>query len=316
MAGVNRAAFACVPLLLCSLAAPAFAQVDFSGEWVPLFHEDEPERLPGPELGDYMGIPINDAARLRGDSYDADRISVVSEYECRPHGADYSMRGLSNMRIDNILDPVTQRLIAIHTRMNFQEMSRTIWLDGRPHPSEYAPHTWQGFSTASWQDNMLNVYTTHLKESYLRRNGLPRSDKGTFREHWMRHGNYLTVTTVITDPVFLTQPMVRSQSWVLDPGQRMGRDICESVPEIPKKAGTVPNHLPGTNPFLHEVADEYGLPYEAVRGGAETLYPEYQLKMGKPDKPAPEKCVRYCGCGNQGDSCLGFPVPPSRSPGQ
>jgi hypothetical protein len=55
------------------------------------------------------------------DSYDPDRISVVSEYQCRPHGADYSMRGLANMRVDNILDPDTQRLIGIRTRMNFRK---------------------------------------------------------------------------------------------------------------------------------------------------------------------------------------------------
>jgi hypothetical protein len=35
------------------------------------------ERGPGAELGDYTELPINDAARLQADSYDADRISVV-----------------------------------------------------------------------------------------------------------------------------------------------------------------------------------------------------------------------------------------------
>ena len=84
--------FLALPVLL---SFPVFGQADFAGEWVPLFHEDLPERLPGPELGDYMGIPINAAARLRGDSYDPDRISVAQEYQCRPHGGDYSMRGLS-----------------------------------------------------------------------------------------------------------------------------------------------------------------------------------------------------------------------------
>src|SRR5215472_1782841 len=88
-----------------ALSGLAFGQVDFAGNWAPLYHEDYPERIPGPELGDYMGIPINDAARLRADSYDADRISVTTEYECRPHGADYSMRGLANMRVDTIIDP-------------------------------------------------------------------------------------------------------------------------------------------------------------------------------------------------------------------
>ena len=134
--------------LVVAAATRLPAQVDFAGEWAPLYHEDFPERIPGPELGDYMGIPINDAARLRADSYDADRISVVSEYECRPHGADYSLRGLSNMRVDNILDPDSQRVIAIHTRMNFQEMQRTIWLDGRPHPPALAAHTKSRFFIA------------------------------------------------------------------------------------------------------------------------------------------------------------------------
>jgi hypothetical protein len=62
----------------------------------------------------------------------------VPEYQCRPHGGDYSMRGLANMRVDPILDPVSQRLVAWHTRMNFQEMERTIWMDGRPPPPDLA----------------------------------------------------------------------------------------------------------------------------------------------------------------------------------
>ena len=305
-----RAGVRAIVLLALSVAR-ASAQVDFSGNWAPLYHEDLPDRIPGPELGDYTGLPINDAARLRADSYDADRLSVVSQYECRPHGADYSMRGLANMQIDRILDPATQRPVAFHTRMNFQEMERTIWLDGRPHPSPYAAHTWQGFSTGTWQDNMLNVYTTHLKESYLKRNGLPRSDKATFTEHWVRHGNYLTVATVISDPAFLTEPLVRTQTWVFDPTQLIARDICETAAEVPgKPADYVPHHLPGTNPFLHEVADWYGLPLEGTRGGAETLYPEYRQKMTMP-ATRPAQCERYCSCGAGGQICLD-PVPPRR----
>jgi len=286
-----------------SIPALASAQTDFEGAWASIYHEDLPERIPGPELGDYMGFPINDAGRLRADSYDADRISIVPEYQCRPHGGDYQMRGLSNMRIDAILDPVTQQLVAWHTRMGFQEMERTIWMDGRSHPDDMAPHTWAGFSTGTWQNNMLNVQTTHLKENYMRRNGVPRSDKATFTEHWMRHGTYLTIVTSINDPAFLTEPLVRSQTWVLDPTQQMGRDICETVPEVPKAADVVPSHLPGTNPFLHEVADWYGLPADATRGGAATMYPEYRKTMGKPTNPPPAKCERYCDCGLDARGC-------------
>jgi hypothetical protein len=275
-------------------AAPVFSQVDFSGEWAPLYHEDAPERLPGPELADYTELPINAAARMRADSWDADRISVVEEYQCRPHGSDYSMRGLGNLRISREIDPTTQRTVAFHTHMLAWDSERMIYLDDRPHPPEYGPHTWQGFSTAVWEGNMLTVTTTHLKENYIRRNGVPRSDQAIVTEHWMRHGDYLTVTTVIDDPVFLTEPLVRSDNWYLDPGQHIGIFGCEYAAELPRPVGTVPHHLPGTNQYLHEFANYYGLPFDATRGGAETLYPEYRQKLTG-YKP-PEKCTRFCTC--------------------
>jgi hypothetical protein len=87
------------------------------------------------------------------------------------------MRGFANLRIDPIVDPQTQRIVAMHTRMAFRAWNGRSGSTGVLHPSELAPHTWQGFSTGTWQDNMLTIYTTHLKESYLKRNGLPRSDK-------------------------------------------------------------------------------------------------------------------------------------------
>ena len=117
-------------ILLCT-AAPALAQIDFSGEWAPLYHEDGPERGPGPELGDYTELPINDAARLRADSWDADRISVVTEYQCRPHGADYALRGLGNQRIWREIDTDTQRLHRVpHALAGLGQ--RADDLDGRP----------------------------------------------------------------------------------------------------------------------------------------------------------------------------------------
>ena len=77
-----------VGLATVMLTLPAFAQVDPSGEWAPRFHEDQPERIPGPEIGDYLGLPINDAARLRADSWDAslltlpDSVPGFSEFQC------------------------------------------------------------------------------------------------------------------------------------------------------------------------------------------------------------------------------------------
>ena len=41
--------------------------------------------------------------------------------------------------------------------MSTYAQERIIWLDGRPHPPEAAPHTWMGFSTGEWQGNVLKV---------------------------------------------------------------------------------------------------------------------------------------------------------------
>jgi hypothetical protein len=279
-------------LLAAVISLPAFAQVDFTGEWAPLYHEDGPERLPGPELGDYTELPINAAARMAGDTYDADRISVVPEYQCRPHGGDYSMRGLGNLRIWREIDQASEKLVAFHTHLLAWDSERTVWMDGRPHPPDYAPHTWQGFSTGVWEGNMLTITTTHLKTNYMRRNGIPRSDKAVFTEHWTRHGDYLTVVTVIEDPVYLTEPLVRSESWVWNPYQIFqpiaSYGSCVPHPELPRPRGWVPHHLPGTNTVIQEFPEEYGVPFEAARGGAETMYPEYQDKLRQMHIPRPK----------------------------
>jgi hypothetical protein len=51
------------------------------------------------------------------------------------------------------------------------------------------------------------------------------------------------------------------------------------VEEIERPKGTIPHHLPGQNPFLTEYATAHGIPAEAARGGAETMYPEYRKKL-------------------------------------
>ena len=278
----------------------ASADADLTGMWAALYHEDAVERIPGPEMGDFLTLPLNEAGRLRAESYDPERLSAVQEYQCRPHAADYSMRGLSlPMRVWEEVVPVTQKVIAIRTRKAWQDMERTIWLDGRPHPPENSMHTWQGFSTGVWEGTMLTVTTTHIKPGYLRRNGVPRSDQVLLTEHWTRHGRYLTVTTVIDDPAFLTEPLVRSSNWALEPERKIHPNSCSLSVESVFPVGTVPHHMPGKNPYLREFAGWYGLPYEATRGGAETMYPEYRQEMG-PSTP-PEYCERFCTCTGVGN---------------
>jgi hypothetical protein len=57
--------------------------------------------------------------------------------------------------------------------------------------------------------------------------------------------------------------------------------------EIDHPKGWVAYHLPGKNPWLNEYSQRTGVPYEAVRGGAETMYPEYQKKLATMPVPPP-----------------------------
>ena len=268
-------------LITTLLGAPVFAQVMLSGAWNPLRgFEDDMERGPGPDLGDYLGIPINDAARLRAESWDASRLTL-QEHQCRVHVVPYIYRGPLNLRIWEEKDPDTQQLIAIKNYISTYEQTRTIWMDGRPRPSKFAPHTFMGFSTGEWEGNMLTVTTTHIKQGWIRRNGLPESDQATLVEHFIRHDNYMTHVSIVTDPVYLTEPLIRTSDFVMatrDPESWLWP--CEYVDEIRSRPkGEVPHYLPGENPFLSEFATQHGIPLEAALGGADTMYPEYQLKL-------------------------------------
>jgi hypothetical protein len=259
------------------LSIRASAQVDFSGEWAPRFYEDQLERVPGPELGDYLGIPINDAARMRGNTWSAS-LMTLPEWQCRPHSADYIWRGPSNLTIRKEIDPVTRQITAFHAEW-LRSVDNPVYLDGRPHPPEYAAHTWGGFATGKWDGDVLTVTVTHLKEGYLRRNGLARSDLATVTEHWIRHGDWLTVVTYVQDPVYLAEPFVRSTDYELDLHQQVPPYPCDVVSEVDRKPGVIPHILPGKNDMLSEFTDRWGVPPEAARGGPETMYPEYRKKI-------------------------------------
>ena len=280
-----RLILAAAILAITFTVLPAFAQLDPSGEWAPRFHEDQPERIPGPDIGDYLGLPINDAARLRADTWDASLLTLP-EHQCKPHPSDYAWRGPANVRIWKEVDRESQQLIAYHTHISWEAPERTIWMDGRPHPPEYAAHTWQGFSTGKFEGDMLTITTTHLKAGWIRRNGMPRSDRATVTEHLLRHGDYLTVVVVINDPVYLTEPFVRTTDFEFDARQEIAPYPCEAVVEVVRPKGAVPSHLPGKNAFLAEFSERNGIPEEPARGGAETMYPEYRQKLKTMKIPA------------------------------
>ena len=128
---------------------------------------------------------------------------------------------------------------------------------------------------------MLTVATTHMKEYLLKRDGVPHSDLATMVEHWIRHGDYLTIVQIVTDPVYLTEPYIQSTDFALDlhlegdPPQ-----LCEIEEETDRPKNSVPHREPSMTDS-EDYAKKYNLRVEAVRGGAETMYPEYRKKLNR-----------------------------------
>jgi glyoxylase-like metal-dependent hydrolase (beta-lactamase superfamily II) len=298
-------------LLLAFLvyAGPAFAQIDLAGEWgARATHEDQVHRIPGAELGDFAGFPLNEAGKLKAVTWDASILSQP-EQQARPHPAQYSMRGPGpNFRMNKVTDPLTNQLVAYTITGLFGNADRTIWMDGRPHPSPNAEHTWDGFSTGEWVDgNALKVTTTHMKAAFINRNGAPSSAKGTMTEFFFRHDLHLVLVTIIDDPVYLEEPFVRTSNFVWSPTNNPAPLIpFEIVDEVAgMAAGWVPSYPMGTR--HEEFAKHFNLPFEATRGGAETMYPEYARRMRTDPRVTPR--AENAGTPNTRPAP---PVPPTR----
>jgi hypothetical protein len=269
---------ATIPALVLAAAVyavPAFAQIDLVGEWAGRYHEDFDDRVPGDVQGDFTGVPLNDAARRYAEAFDVTRVSVL-EHQCQPYNMPHIYRGPLQFQISVEKHPDTQENIAYHQYIGTYMQRRSIWMDGRERPPEHAPHTFMGFSTGRWEGDILTVETTHIKKEFYRRSGIPSSDETTVHEYYMRHGDLLSHMIVVTDPVYLTEPYVNSQEFVrMTRGNRNWLYNCEYLMEVPMDKNAVPHYLPGQSPVIEDFADKFGLPFEAVIGGAETLYPEY-----------------------------------------
>src|SRR5262245_59354311 len=262
-------------------AQPPRPQVapDISGEWTLETWEEDTSGQP--PLGDYLGIPFNDAGRLRADT-SAESIWGTPEYQCRRHSAPHQWRGLGGARILKEQDPLTRTVSVYHVQF-MRSLDRPIFMDGRPHPPAWAPHTWTGFSTGEWVGNTLKVTTTHLKDGYLKRGGPQTSDMYTMTEYLTRHGEILTIVTVVDDPIYMDEPYVESTTYTYDPTASVAMETCNSS-SFAENGGTnrhwVPHFLPGQNSALGEwLKTSDWIPAEPTRGGVKTIYPEYRATL-------------------------------------
>jgi hypothetical protein len=281
---------AVVFLLVVLAAGKASAQFDFVGSWAPLATEDvQNDSLPV----DYLGLALTDEARARALSYNESQKSMI-ERQCFGWGEAYMVLGPFGLRVTSQTDPATSRVVSF-TIWPWEDWNgMVIWMDDRQRPSEHALHTQAGFTLGRWEGGALAARTTHLKAGFIRKTGVPLSDQATIDWHFFRHGDFLTVLMVATDPVYLAEPEIVSKNFRLSRTPVDYRSECVTAYEGREPGSSVPHYAPDQNPFANEFMNLYHLPREAVLGYGETLYPEYR-KTIKDSYTPPPPCTESCG---------------------
>ena len=195
--------------------AKSSAPIDLTGYWVSIVTEDWRYRMVTPAPGDYQGVPMTPEARKIADTWDPQK-EAASGDPCKSYGAPALLRVPERLHI-TWMDDETLRL-----ETDAGKQARLFHFGDWKAPAGSA--TLQGDSTAAWErggggrgaapaGGTLKVTTTNLKGGFLRKNGVPYSDKTTLTEYFdliqEPDGTpMLLVTIVTTDPAYLRQPFV------------------------------------------------------------------------------------------------------------
>jgi len=199
----------------------AAAPFDLTGYWVSIITEDWRYRMVTPTLGDYQGVPMTPEAVKIANAWDPAKEEASGDV-CKSYGAPALLRVPGRIHI-TWLDDQTMKLemdAGKQTRLfHFGDWKATA-----------GPPSLQGDSTAEWQrgggrgatDGSMKVTTSNLKAGFLRKNGVPYSDKTSLLEYFdlikEPDGTPMIVVTVsATDPTYLRQPFVITSQFKKEP---------------------------------------------------------------------------------------------------
>ncbi len=196
--------------------------IDLTGYWVAVVTEDWRFRMIAAPKGDFSGVPLNPAGQKMAKEWDPAKDDAAGA-QCKAYGAAGLMRIPTRLHItwqdDNTL------------KVEADAGTQTRLFHFGPPQAPSGPPTLQGYSSARWlgpaggigyfgaafdptKGGSLEVNTSHLASGYLRRNGVPYSDKTTVQEFFdvikEPEAEWLIVKTIVNDPVYLFRTMITS----------------------------------------------------------------------------------------------------------
>jgi hypothetical protein len=227
------------------------AQVDLTGYWVALVTEDWLWRMITAPRGDATSVPLNQRGQQVAAQWDA-AADAANDESCRPFGA----AGLMRMPLRLHITWVDDETLRIETDAGRQ--TRLLRFDAGAAPST---DSLQGFTRAEWTAPVggfdlkalmrgqppapptgppmgsLKAVTTNLSGGYLRKNGIPYSDETVLTEYFSRvpgFGNdYLTVLSIVHDPMYLNGDFVTSSQFKREPDDSNWRPSpCRTSPPL------------------------------------------------------------------------------------
>jgi hypothetical protein len=166
-----------------------------------------------PAKGEYRRIPVSPAAVPIINAWDPAADDRAGN-QCKSYGAGAIMNVPTRLHI------TWQDADTLRIDTDAGKQTRLFRFNARP--SSRAKPSWQGESVARWErvaepdkGGNLRVVTSNLRAGYLRKNGVPYSERATVSENFditslPDGGRLLLVNTVIEDPVYLNAPYVVS----------------------------------------------------------------------------------------------------------
>ena len=209
----------------------ASAASDLTGYWVSVVTEDWRWRMVTPPKGDYASVPMTAEARKVADTWD-----VSKDGSCMAYGAAGLMRLPTRLHITWESDTI----LTIETDAGVQ--TRKLVFDKTQQPG---PRSLQGFSVAEWErvggrgagvpGGDLKVTSTNMSGGWVRKNGVPYSENARMTEYFDRFtapngDEWFTVTTIVDDPKYFTQPFVTSTHFEKEPnGSKWSPSPCRNI---------------------------------------------------------------------------------------
>jgi len=183
-----------------------------------LLNDTGPVEFPA---GDYGGLKIKPDALAAAKKWKPlDDMTV--QKACQPPSIIYAMQGPFPMEI-------YQGTELIVFKLEYYDMVRIIFMDGRKPPPPDAPHSKTGFSVGHWEGSTLVVETTHLEAATITNNGLSHSEDVRVIERFRlgADGETLLSTQLFYDPRVLDAPGARFIAWKRHAGQYVNPYDCD-----------------------------------------------------------------------------------------